>query len=131
MAQTPPHHFKASMSDGVLVITITEPQLRGDALAETLRQELLDTVAHVSANSVVIDLGQVVHLSSAAFRPLLSLRRRLQETGGRMVLCALSPPVLEIFRLLRLISTSRSYSSTFDVEADVPAAVKFLKQNPS
>jgi anti-anti-sigma factor len=129
MPQPAPHYLKASTTDGILVVTITEPQVRGDTLAEKLRQELDSVVTESGAQNFVVDLQNVLSLSSAAFRPLLSLRRRLQETGGRMVLCSLTPLVAETFSLLRLISTSRSYSATFEVEPDLETAIAFLKKN--
>src|SRR5262245_13478370 len=111
------------MEQGVLVLTITEAQLEGDALVEALRRELLAAVDPPGVHKVVLDFQRVKSFSSAAFRPLISLRRRLEATGARMVLCNLSPVVAKTFQATRLISSSRSSTASFLVQLDVASAI--------
>jgi anti-sigma B factor antagonist len=120
-------HIQCDMRDGVLVMTITESHLQGDTLADAFRREMFESIAHHSAKKVVIDFQNVKYLSSAAFRPLLSLRRSFQTTGGQFLLCGLSPVIEEVFLVTRLISTSGSSPAPFEREADVAAAVARLK----
>jgi len=121
-----PRHVRSRTEHGVLVLTITEPQLLGDTLVHALRQELLAVVARPGTHKVVLDLQPVKVLSSEAFRPLLSLRRTVQERGGQLVLCNLAPTVAKVLHDTRLITTSRSSTATFEVQADVAAAVASL-----
>jgi anti-anti-sigma factor len=110
----------------LVVIRIKEAQVMGDTLAEALRDEFLMVYLPSGATSVVVDFQAVNYLSSAGFRPLLSLNRQVRERGGRLVLCNLSKEVEEIFAVTRLISSSRSHPATFEVQKDVPAAVASL-----
>jgi anti-anti-sigma factor len=127
MSDVPISHLTTRTTDGIWVLTFRDSQLHGDELAEALRQELLALVTESGAKKMVLDLRNVQYLSSVAFRPLLSLRRKLVDTGGQMVLCNLSPEVEEVFHAVRLISTSRSSPAPFDVQPDVPAAIAHLK----
>jgi anti-anti-sigma factor len=127
MSSVPSKHLNTRTVDGIWVVTLKDAQLHGDALAEAIRQELLDLVTDSGAQKIALDLRKVEYLSSVAFRPLLSLRRKLAETGGHMVLCNVSPQVQEIFQVVRLISTSQSSPAPFDVQLDVAAAVAYLK----
>jgi anti-anti-sigma factor len=111
---------------GVLVLTVTEAELHGDRLLNSLRQQLEEAVGQGNAKKVVLNLQQVRSLSSAAFRPLLTLRRHLEERGGQLALCGLAPVVAEAFRATRMISSSRSSAATFDAHPDVAAAVAAL-----
>jgi len=120
-------HFESSVQDGVLVLTIKDTHLHGDQLADQLRSEMIDAVDQAGLNKVVLDFRNVEYLSSVAFRPLLSMRRKVEEVKGRVVLCNLAALVTDIFRTLRLISSSRSYPATFEVVPDVPAALTTLK----
>jgi anti-anti-sigma factor len=120
-------HFDTQVQDGVLILTIKDTHLHGDQLADQLRSEMIDAVEQSGLNKVVLDLRHVEYLSSVAFRPLLSMRRKIEEMKGRMVLCNLATLVADVFRMLRLISSSRSYPATFEVVADVPAALEALK----
>jgi anti-anti-sigma factor len=126
MSEPTYRHLTSHTEQGVLVLTLTVPQVRGDDLAEQLRDELLAAAA--GADRVVLDMHHVTYLSSVAFRPLLQLQGALKERGGRVVLCHLAEPVQEVLHLTRLISTSRSSQAPFDERPDVAAAVASLTQ---
>jgi len=123
------HHLKGRTEQGVLVLTITEPQLQGDTLVEALRRELRTAVGEPAAQKVVLDFQLVRSVASEAFRPLLSLRRKLGETGGRMALCNLSPVVAKTFQVTRMVGTGRSSTSPFETGSDVPAAIALLNKS--
>jgi anti-anti-sigma factor len=80
----------------------------------------------VGARHVVVDFEAVAYLSSASFRPLLSLLREVRARQGHLVLCNLNPNVHEIFTVTRLISSHGSAPAAFEVQADVAAAVASL-----
>jgi anti-anti-sigma factor len=131
MPDAPKPNLTSHMTSGVLVVRIDEPQFHGDPLAEAIREEIMTLLADSGSQKIVLDLQPVRYLSSAAFRPLLSLRRKLQETGGHMVLCNMSPLITELFQLLRLISINPANPAPFDVRPNVAAAVEFLNTHGS
>jgi anti-anti-sigma factor len=131
MPPTPSRYLTSRLEKGTLVLTVTEEQLRGDHLARALQRQLMEEVAEAGASPrIVLDLGKVRSLSSEVFRPLLSVRRHLQDAGGRLVLCNLAPVVAQAFQSTRLISTSRSSTATFEVMPDVARAVASLEEQP-
>ena len=114
----------------VLVLRVTESQVMGDTIADALRDEFLALYETSQATHVVIDMGQVVYLSSAGIRPLLSLNRKVREREGRLILCHLSSDVEGVFVATRLISSSRSIPATFESHPDVPTSIASLYQTP-
>ena len=126
MAELQPRHLRSRTEQGVLVLSVTVPHLRGDTLVAALQQELLTVVSQDEAPKVVLDLQRVTSLASEAFRPLLALRRKLQERGGRLVLCNLNAGVDAALRATRLMSSSRSSTASFEAHPDVAAAVASL-----
>jgi anti-anti-sigma factor len=129
MPQTPPSHLTSRTVQGVLVLTLTDAHLRGDPLVRALQKQLLGALPQAGAPPrVVLDLKSVQALASEAFRPLLSLRRKLQDAGGRLALANLSPAVAQALQSTRLISTRGTPASPFEVHADVAAAVASLTQ---
>jgi anti-anti-sigma factor len=126
MSEPQQQHLKAALDQGVLVLTVLNSQLHGDALAESIRQEALDMVEQTGATRVAVDLRFVKSMSSAAFRPLLSLRRRLQELNGRLVLCGMNPDIAHVFQVTRLVGTGPS--APFVSEPDTAAAIARLRQ---
>jgi anti-sigma B factor antagonist len=59
----------------------------------------LAAVLKAGTKLVVIDCTSVSQLASAAVRVLLSVSRRLDRTGGRLVLCAMSPKLRKAFTI--------------------------------
>jgi anti-anti-sigma factor len=105
MLQSSQSHVKARTELGVLVLTIMEKQLTGEDLCVAILDELLEAVQQ-RASKVIVDFHHVEYVSSVAFRILLGLRRRVEETEGRLVLCNLSPLVAEVFKATRLLIDS-------------------------
>ena len=126
-------YLRVSTQQGVLVLTVTAKQMRsGDFdLVDEVRQEMLAAAALNGSRKIVVDLSAVEYVGSAGFRPLLSLRKRLQESGGEMLLCGLCPDVREVFLTSRLINAAGTAASPFGVAPDMAKAVARLNQAAS
>src|SRR4051812_39079999 len=95
-------YLKTEIEQGALILTPSPSRLEGDALAQLLVEDMTHAVADARADKVVVNLEHVDALTSANFRPFLALRKQLQESGGRLVLCNLSDGVLQAFELTKL-----------------------------
>jgi anti-anti-sigma factor len=130
MAEPQHRHLRAILDRGVLVLTITETEIQGEEIATELRQEMLEAIKDPALKSVVVNFEHTQYISSAAFWPLLSLHRKLQERGGRLTVCGLNQVVGDVFYSTRLISPSGSFAAPFGVETDVASAVASLDRTP-
>ncbi|HVS37347.1 MAG TPA: STAS domain-containing protein [Gemmataceae bacterium] len=130
MSQPRYRHLKNEVDQGILILTLSPSRLEGDAMAESLVEEMGAAVAQAAADKVVVNLEHVEYLTSANFRPFLAVRRQLQSCGGQLVLCGLKPAVAEIFHVTRLVGVGAS-SSLFQVQPDVAAAVALLTAKPA
>jgi anti-anti-sigma factor len=110
----------------VVVLTLTDPQIIGDELADALRDQMLAVAVQSQARNLILDFQHVKFLSSAGFRPLLSLHRLLHQQNGKLLLCGLCTEVYEIFEVTRLISTKGLTRAPFEVFPDVRAALATL-----
>lgn len=68
----------------------------------------------------IVDLGDVEYVSSAGLRVLLLLAKKLQQKGGRLGLCRLSPGVKEVFDI-------SGFSLIFKIYPDCDSASADLK----
>ncbi len=84
---------------GVLVRFLKERIVTDDDVT-TASQELGSLVA--PERIVLVDLGNIVYLSSAMLCALTQVRRRLVARSGEMMLCGMPPDIAEIFRITRL-----------------------------
>ena len=110
----------------IVVIRIEPAQLMGDTVAEALREEFLVVRRAIDARHVIVDFQPVNYISSASFRPLLSLLREVRAHNGRLVLCNLQAHVQEVFSVTRLISTHGSAPAAFEMQPDLPSALASL-----
>ena len=120
------HHLTTSLQEGVLVLTITDKQVEGEEVPEALREEMLAALEQTGVHYVVVNFANTQLISSAAFRPLLALRRKLLQDGGRLVLCGLSKIVGDVFFTTRMVDATGSSSAPFELKDDVPSAVAYL-----
>ncbi len=112
---------------GVLVLTITTAELRGEDICEALRQELRDVIADAKAPRVVLDLGEVTFITSMGLAALLSFRRRVLRQGGRLVLCAVAPLLLELLTATHLTGSDRASRYPFELAPDADAGLDRLR----
>lgn len=131
MAEPSFKHISCRKEPGILVVVLANDKIQGDDLGDAIRQDLLAAVNHYQVNKVVIDFRNVVYLSSAGFRPLLSLHRKLNESRGRMVFCNLSPEILEVFTVTRLIGSNRSSNAPFERAVDLADALARFRHHTS
>jgi len=68
---------------------------------------------------LVIDFSGVNYISSIGLRALMVAIKQVKAQGGRMVLAALTPLVLEVFKISR-------FDMLFEIFADRPAALAAL-----
>lgn len=119
-------HLKARTEQGALILALTEHQILDQEQAEALRVELLSAVARAGAHRVIVDFHTVKSVSSAIFRPLISLRGRLKEPGDRLVLCGLSVLVEHILRMSGMIGEGDGQGRPYETAADQAAALAQL-----
>jgi anti-anti-sigma factor len=110
----------------VVVLRFAVTELKGDEMADEVREQFLAVYESAHAVNAIVDFHTIKYLSSAGFRPLLSLQRKVRERGGRLVLCNLDPKVEDIFSVTRLISTGEPSRATFEVQPDVTTALASL-----
>ena len=117
-------YLKTRTERGVLILTPTPSQLRGDEIAQQLTDDMLAAVEYADAKRMVVNLEHVDYLTSANFRPFLALRKKV-AAGRRVVLCSLTKTALEIFEAMKMVSSAGSTSSDalFMVLPDEESAV--------
>jgi anti-anti-sigma factor len=75
----------------------------GDQLAAIFEQ--------AEQRQLLVDLRNVLHLSSLVLSRLISLKRDVHAQGGQLVLCNLAPPLADVFRATQL-------DQAFEIRAD-------------
>jgi anti-anti-sigma factor len=80
-------------------VTIVAPAGRIDTTTSGALEDAIRRVVDGGARDVVIDFGSAEYISSAGLRVFLVLAKRMRDLQGRLVLCAMSEPVRQVFHL--------------------------------
>jgi len=91
-------------------------KVRGNLELLTAEQldEVIESVVRSEACNIIVDLQDVVYISSKGWGVFLSKIKEIRETGGDLVLTAMRPEVHEVFRLLEFDMFLKSYPTIFD-----------------
>ena len=87
---------------GVLEISFLEKNILDEKNIQQIGQELNASIEGKSAPNMIIDFGNVQHLSSAALGILITMNSRIGDLDGRMCLTNIRPEIFEIFRITKL-----------------------------
>jgi len=90
---------------------------RMDTVAAPQFQQACDPWLRDGEATIVLDLTQLEYISSMGLGYLLSVNKRLQSAGGKLVVCGLTGLVREVFRLSgfnQLFSTYETTDAAFE-----------------
>jgi anti-anti-sigma factor len=124
----PLRHIKVSESSDVTILTLLDQQIDDVAQAEGLRNELVALVRQSAHTRFVVDMGHVIYITSIALLPFVTLRKTVNEIGGRVVLCNLSEVVAKVLTVSQLIIESRAHVRHMAMADDLESALRWLRQ---
>lgn len=99
-----PRHPALTFEDigGVTIATFTVPELLQEQDVRAVGEQLFHLVDELGRRKLLLDFGDVEHMSSAVLGTLVTLHQKVQAAGGRLVLCAIDPQIREVFAITRL-----------------------------
>ena len=102
--------------DGIVYVTI-KGRLDADSALEA--EKTVSDALGGDAKMLLFDLGSLDYLSSAGLRVLLSAAKEMRRRDGKIVLCALTQFVKEIFEV-------SGFEALIPIEDSVESGVKVL-----
>jgi anti-anti-sigma factor len=104
--------FSAEERNGVHVITLARSDVVDGQYIEQLGNDLNTFTKSLDAPRLLLDLGSVSHLSSAALGMLIVLKSTAEGRGGGICLANLQDNLRQIFTLMKLDTTLKIHDST-------------------
>ena len=112
--------FHVTQVKSVNVVELTMPQTLDIDEFDRLNDSLLGVVREQAEGAWVLDLSRLSYMGSAALGLMVNLRQQIKQSGGRLVLCGLSPQLLHIFKtccMERLFKIVRSRDEAIQMAA--------------
>ena len=105
--------FTASVQDGVQILTFQQSNVLDAYEIEKLGDAMYHQIRPLNAPKVVVDLGNVEHLSSAALGMIIALRKVVVEKkGGGIAIANVNKNLQSIFKMTRLDKLAPMCDST-------------------
>ena len=100
--------FALETKDGVLVVNVDGQLVVSNR--QEFKQLVLDEVER-GARQVVVDFANTAYIDSSGLGALVSLGKRIRESGGELRLAALNDDLRTLFELTRLDTLFPLYAS--------------------
>ncbi len=95
-------HLHIRESADAVHITLVGCRRLDEQTLERVREELLALADELGACHVFLSLAQVGYMASAGLGLLLTLKKKLDQSGGQLVIWGINPLVRELFEITRL-----------------------------
>ena len=90
--------YRLSKAGTVNVVDLTLPNTLDIEEFDRLNEAILQAIRVEPQGQWVLELSQVAYMGSAALGLLVNLRQQIKQSGGRLVLCGLSPQMMHVFK---------------------------------
>jgi len=88
--------------DDVTVATVEDSSLIEPKNIEEMKTTLLDLIERQDRRRLILDMGKVQHLSSAALSFLIPLHNTFERAKGHLILVGVHENVMKLFKLTKL-----------------------------
>jgi anti-sigma B factor antagonist len=86
----------------VTVINFLDKKIVDEQNIEVIADQLFGLVDQDGRHKLLLNFGNVESLSSYALGKLITLNKKLQAVGGRLILCEIDPQIHEVFEITKL-----------------------------
>ena len=99
---TPASRIHIQEIGDVTVVTFRDRRIIDEPNIQKIGEELFRLVDVLNRRNILIDFSNINYLSSAAIGKLITLNKKIQAAGGKLVLCNLDPNVHEVLLVARV-----------------------------
>ena len=86
----------------ITVVNFVDKKILDEQNIQMIGDDLFRLVDELGRRKVLLNFGNVEFMSSAALGKLITLNRKLQSAGGKLVLCEIDPQIYEVFEITKL-----------------------------
>lgn len=110
-------HLEVEDVGEVTVVNFTDRNILDEQNIQAIGEQLFSLVDEMGRRKLLLNFANVEYLSSAALAKLITLNKKLQQSGGRLILCNIDPQIYEVFEITKL-------NKLFNIQAEEQAALQ-------
>ena len=86
----------------IAVVQFVDKKILDEQNIQMIGDDLFRLVDELGRRKLLLNFENVEFMSSAALGKLIRLHQRLESIGGKLVLCNISEPIMEIFVITKI-----------------------------
>ena len=86
----------------VTVVNFVDRKILDDQNIQVIGEQLFSLVDEQGLRKILLNFSNVEFLSSAALGKLITLNKKLQQVGGKLILCNIDAQIFEVFEITKL-----------------------------
>ncbi|MGF1634207.1 MAG: STAS domain-containing protein [Phycisphaerae bacterium] len=95
----------------VHVVEFTNNKILDEANINEIKLALVHLIESNEKPRVLLDFGNVDHLSSAALGVLIDINNRIRQQNGMLRMACIKPQIMEVFQITKLDKLFRIFST--------------------
>src|SRR5881394_3105649 len=106
---TQPRRRRLEVEDlgDVTVVNFTDKKILDEQNIQIIGEQLFSLVDELGRKKLLLNFGNVEYLSSAALGKLITLNKKVNAVGGKLILCNIDPEVYEVTKLNKLFNIQK------------------------
>ncbi len=93
----------------VTVVTFVDKKILDEQNIQIIGDQLFDLVDNQGRKKILLNFGNVEFLSSAALGKLITMNKKVQAAGGKLIMCKIAREIMEVFEITKLDKLFKIY----------------------
>ena len=102
MAQPRRRRLEVEDIGDITVVNFVDKKILDEQNIQVIGEQLFSLIDELGRNKILLNFKNVEFLSSAALGKLITLNRKVQAAGGKLVLCGIDAQIYEVFEITKL-----------------------------
>jgi anti-sigma B factor antagonist len=116
---TPPKRRRLEVEDigEITVVNFIDRKILDEQNIQKIGEDLFSLVDELGRVKVLLNFSNVEYLSSAALGKFISLNKKVQSKGGKLIMCNINDDIYEVFEITKL-------NKLFNIQKDEQTALQ-------
>jgi len=116
---TQPRRRRLEVEDNgeVTVVNFIDKKILDEQNIQKIGEDLFSLVDELGRKKVLLNFSNVEYLSSAALGKFITLNKKVQGVGGKLVMCNINEDIFEVFEITKL-------NKLFNIQKDEQTALQ-------
>src|SRR5207245_5852167 len=116
---TPPKRRSLEVEDysDITVVNFIDRKILDEQNIQKIGEDLFSLVDELGRKKILLNFTNVEYLSSAALGKFITLNKKVQASGGKLVMCNINEDIFEVFEITRL-------DRLFNIQKDEQSALQ-------